>query len=271
MTLDVARTQGYQVDQAVAGEQTKQVAAYLDTWRERALQGVGIPGDADTMSYILLGLAAAGYPGDLATDAQAHFIKRAQAGDGRWRVLANRPPIESSDFEVTAASLRALQVYAPPAKRAEYAQAIAAASAWLRRATPQTTEDRAFQLLGMHWSNTPAADIQRAGRSFIAQQRPDGGWSQLPSMASDAYATGQALVALVQSGAITIAHPAYRRGVEFLLKTQLADGSWYVRSRAIPLQPLFDAGFPHGPDAFISAAATNWATMALALGPRSTS
>jgi hypothetical protein len=39
--------------------------------------------------------------------------------------------------------------------------------------------------------------------------------------------------------------------------------SWYVHSRVIPIQPYFDSEFPHGKDQFISAAATNWATMAL--------
>src|SRR5258708_9462509 len=33
--------------------------------------GVGIPGDADTVSYILLGMAAERYPSDRATDAMA--------------------------------------------------------------------------------------------------------------------------------------------------------------------------------------------------------
>jgi hypothetical protein len=60
----------------------------------------------------------------------------------------------------------------------------------------------------------------------------------------------------------------YQQGVRFLLKTQREDGSWYVRTRAIPLQPYFDSEFPHGRDQFISAAATNWATMALAPAAR---
>ena len=59
--------------------------------------------------------------------------------------------------------------------------------------------------------------------------------------------------------------PVYQKGVRFLLGTQLEDGSWYVRTRAVPVQPYFDSEFPHGRDQFISAAATNWATMALAL------
>jgi len=74
------------------------------------------------------------------------------------------------------------------------------------------------------------------------------------------------LYALVESGAMKPSDPAYRRGVNFLLTRQLSDGSWFVRTRAIPIQPLFDAGFPHGADAFISAAGTNWAALALTVG-----
>jgi hypothetical protein len=41
-----------------------------------------------------------------------------------------------------------------------------------------------------------------------------------------------------------------------------------VRTRAIPIQPFFGSEFPHGQDQFISAAATNWVTMALAFAAR---
>ena len=85
----------------------------------------------------------------------------------------------------------------------------------------------------------------------------------MPTLASDAYGTGEALVGLLDSGAMTSRDPAVRRGVAFLLRTQLADGSWFVQSRVIPLQPYFDAGFPHGRSQFVSIAATNWATTAL--------
>ena len=57
--------------------------------------------------------------------------------------------------------------------------------------------------------------------------------------------------------------PGYQRGVRFLSNTQNEDGSWYVRSRAVPLQPYFESDFPHGHDQWISACATNWATVAL--------
>ncbi len=109
---------------------------------------------------------------------------------------------------------------------------------------------------------------QKAAQALLTLQQSDGGWTQLPSLSSDAYATGQALVALHESGALPVSSPAYQRGVRFLLNSQLEDGSWYVHSRALPVQPYFDSGFPHGHDQFISAAATNWAVMALIAAER---
>ena len=115
------------------------------------------------------------------------------------------------------------------------------------------------------------AFVQKAARALVAEQRADGGWSQLSSLTSDAYATGEALVALAESGALPPTDAAFKRGVQFLLNTQSADGSWFVKSRAIPLQPYFDSGFPYGRDQFISAAGTNWAARALALAYNKTS
>jgi len=58
---------------------------------------------------------------------------------------------------------------------------------------------------------------------------------------------------------------AYRNGLEFLLRTQIEDGSWLVETRAVPIQAYFESGFPYGVNQWISAAATGWATTALAL------
>jgi ankyrin repeat protein len=265
MAVATARSRGLRVNEEIAHGQAQAIADYLDGWRERALQGIAIPGDADTVSYILLGLAAENYPATDATEAMARFLRRQQRPNGQWRIFAHRPPLEASDIQVTAASMRSLQAYAPPTDRAAFQQAVERASAWLAQAQPGTTEDRAFQLLGLGWAKSGKAAIQKAARSLVAEQRPDGGWAQIPTLASDAYATGQALVALEQSGAMAVTDPAYRRGIQFLLNTQLEDGSWHVKARALVIQPYFDSGFPHGHDQFISVAASNWAAMALAL------
>lgn len=268
MTVSAARGSGIAVDEEAARGQTSRIGAFLESWRERALQGVGIPGDADTVSYILHGLAAERYAPDAATDAMAYFLRNRQLADGRWAILAHRPPIESSDIEVTATSIRALRVYAPAVHRAEYEESIRRASVWLATAPVRTNEDRTFRLLGLTWAGANKEAIAAAARDVLAAQQPVGGWSQLSSLSPDAYATGQALVALYESGAMQPSEPAFRRGAQFLLQTQLADGTWHVKTRSIALQPPLEIGFPHGPDAWISAAATNWAATALAYAAR---
>jgi hypothetical protein len=109
--------------------------------------------------------------------------------------------------------------------------------------------------------------MKAAIREVLGAQRSDGGWSDLASMSSTAYATGKALVALRTSD-VPATDSAYQRGVQYLLKTQMPDGSWYVKTRAAALQPYFDNGFPHGVDQWISAAGTSWATMALTFAAR---
>jgi hypothetical protein len=123
-----------------------------------------------------------------------------------------------------------------------------------------------MRLLGLVWAGvSPNDDVMlRGGDALKREQRADGGWAQLSTLGSDPYATGQTLVALHAAGVLRVRDAAYARGVEFLMRTQLEDGSWYVKTRALPLQPYFDSGFPHGPDQWISIAATNWAVMALA-------
>lgn len=265
MTVALARQHRFTVDENMARDHIKRLGPYLESWRESLLRGAGIPGAQDTVSYLLLEMGAAAYQSDAATEAMAHYLKARQLPDGRWRLQAHRPPIESSEFEVTAASLRSLQLFHPVPQRSDYEKAIQRAAQWLATNRAATTEDRAFQLLGLGWAKVERNTIERLAQDLLNEQRPGGGWAPLPmaSMQSDAYATGQVLVALREAGVLTVSSPAYARGVRFLLNTQLADGSWHVRTRAIPVQAYFESDFPHRQDQWISAAATNWATMAL--------
>lgn len=267
VTLDVARRRGFTFDEAVASDQVKKVALYLESWRDSLLRGIGIPGGQDTVSYIGVGLAAASHDSDPSTEAMALYLTARQLPDGRWPVAANRPPIESSDFQVTAMSMRAIQRYAPAAQRTEAAATVARGAQWLASAMPASTEDRALQILGLTWAGRDAASLRAMSAALAAEQGADGGWSQFgksSTMSSDAYATGEALFALAEAG-MAPADPVFVRGVRFLLNTQLPDGSWHVRTRANPVQVYFESDFPHGKDQFVSAAGTNWATIALAI------
>src|SRR5215813_13191352 len=104
------------------------------------------------------------------------------------------------------------------------------AAHWLQTSAPHTTEERAMQLLGLAWAQAPGDDIRASAAALVALQRQDGGWAQLPGLEADAYATGQALVAL-QSAGESVASAEYQRAVAFLLRTQFPDGSWLVRTR----------------------------------------
>jgi squalene cyclase len=136
---------------------------------------------------------------------------------------------------------------------------------WLETARSKDTEDRVFRLLALREAMAPGATIQKAADDLLATRCDDGGWSQLDGGASDAYATGSALVALHLAGGLATDSPAYRSGLGFLVRTQRDDGSWFVASRSKPFQPYFESGFPYGKDQFISMAASSWAVTALAL------
>jgi ankyrin repeat protein len=199
------------------------------------------------------------------TDAIVRYIKAMQTPEGNWpRNESRRPPMSSGDFQAAALAIYALKHYGPEAETASTDVVLAKAVKWLESAKPSITQDRAFHLLGLTWGNASSASIEDAARSLAASQRGDGGWNQLPGMVSDAYASGQALYALNTAGSMAVTDPVYRRGVEYLLRTQAADGSWLVKTRAIWVQPYFESGFPYGRDQFISTAGTAWAAMALA-------
>jgi ankyrin repeat protein len=263
MTVAEARSRGFRVNEEIASSQLKRIAAFLQDNSERGLESEGIPGGIDTVSYVLLGMAAEKYPSDTITDIWARYARNNQSADGRFKCRTVRPPLETSDFQVTAATIRSLLVYAPKSHREEYLSAVKRAVHWLEAAEPASTEDHVFQILGLRWGGGSRETISKAASRLLKLQRSDGGWGQIPALASDAYATGQALVALRESRIITPGDAQYQRGVRYLLQSQMEDGSWLVKTRSPSFQPYFDSDFPHGSDQFISAAASNWAVMAL--------
>jgi hypothetical protein len=263
ITLKQARRTGFEPDESLAREELRTLAQDIETAREQLIEGMTIPGGAATATgYVLLALDAMGYAPTEGTDAQARLLRLLQRDDGRW-ITPVRPPIEASEFTATAVSARGLVRFGrddPVATRA----AVARARHWLETHVPANSEDRAFRLLGLVWVDSPK-ELQRAAiRDLLGRQRPDGGWAQTDYRGSDAYATGQALFALREAG-VRSSSRACRRGLRYLLDTQLDDGSWLVHTRSIFTQSYFESGFPHGADQFISSAATHWATQALLL------
>jgi hypothetical protein len=223
------------------------------------------PEAVHTKGYALLGWAAEDLPADEKVDSWVHHLATIQGKDGQWYNNLPRPPIQTGDIGATALAVHALQRYPLPGRKAEFANQVDRARRWLWTVKPENTEGRIYQILGLAWAGERTEKLQPLAKALLAEQRPDGGWAQLPDLKSDAYATGQAIYALRVGAALPGKDPAIERAKRFLLQTQLEDGSWHVRRRAFPFQPSMKSGFPHGKDSWISAAATSWAVMALSL------
>jgi ankyrin repeat protein len=270
MAVGSARRMGFRVDEKIAA-QTVQVNVFglmkmRDILRQGVMAPVGEYFGPVVIGYMLLGLDAEHYKPDLNTDTAAMYLKSRQGADGHWAYppADARPPICSDYIAQTAIAMRAMQLYAPKLERAAYDQAVQLAAAWLLKQQPKGNEDRVGRLTGLVWSGQYRDAVQQAMHDLIVTQRGDGGWADIDTTPSTAFAAGRALVALETAG-LPVSDEAYQKGVKYLLSTQQEDGSWFVRSRAMALQPYFDSGFPHGFDQWISAAGTNWATIALSL------
>jgi hypothetical protein len=268
MAVGAARKSGFKIDEPVAKRQVMINAGALTGIRDLLHQGTFIPGinaNPAILGYVLLGLDAEGYKPDLATDAVAMYIQSHQMADGHWAFGPEaRPPLCADSLGQTVISLRSLQLYAPRVDTAAYAKSSQLAATWIGEYQPKTNYDYAWRLQGLVWGNKSREAIQQARKDLLAAQRADGGWSDIASMESGAFTTGLAMMALQSSG-LPVSDAAYQKGVQYLLNTQLADGSWHVRTRAAGFQPFFDNGFPHGVDQWISAAGTSLATLALSL------
>lgn len=205
--------------------------------------------------YVLDSLAKQQYPADKLTDAEVQNLAFLQAPEGYLKATGYRVPQQYSSIGLTAYAVRAFTAYPIPGRAEEFAGRVGRARRWLERQKPVGVEEQALRLLGLRWGNASPAVIRKAADELRQAQRQDGGWAQMPYLTSDAYATGMALQALNETNPLATA---------FLLRTQYADGSWFVQTRAHPLQPKMDSGYPFGYNQWISAAGASWAVEALA-------
>jgi Squalene-hopene cyclase C-terminal domain len=299
VALALARQRGFAIDEETLHAIAEHTEADLNSELAAYQKGDGQPGGVPRAGYALWALEVTGWPHDETTAAVAHYLAVSQRARGAWSTQSKRAPSEASEFTATALALRGIRAFGEPASPKDTQQGPtpkphkagtprpgrAAALRWLETTAPNDTEDRVFRLWGLKSAGAAPEALVAAVSDLVRTQRSDGGWSQLDPPAkpgnatsenanagahpaaheSDAYATGSALVALHLAGGVATDRPTYRRGLEFLIKAQGSDGSWHVKTRSRPFQAYFESGFPHGPDQFISAAASAWAVAALSL------
>lgn len=253
---------GIEIDEDLLQEQAEFTHSSFESRIEDLKAGKNIGGRAMTVSYGLLALELARHPSDEVTTAMVTFLLKTQDRQGHWSTSTRRPPLEESRITSTVLSMNGIDRYATAEQRTDADRALGRARRWLLVAPATHQEDRVARLWAYQRFGFRPDLIDQARVALLTSQRDDGGWSQEPEMASDAYATGQALAVLARTG-LPPNDPAFQRGARFLVGSQREDGSWYVKTRAKPVQVFFDNGDPHGENQFIAVPATAWAVTAL--------
>lgn len=263
--LSEAKAAGYKVDEKFLGD----VAAFISAADNRAKlfpEPVDKKPETQQLSggavYALFALAAFDKPTKDTRDLQARALKHIldrQEKDGSWPSMVASPPV--FDEKAGASALIALAVAATTVDGKETAAAKEAwtkCSKWLSEQKGDAAELQ-FHVLRL-WLQVKGGDAAGAKASVervLALQNKDGGWSQKKEAESDAWATGQALYVLSVAGQKPDAE-AIEKARAFLLKTQLADGSWLMKSRP-------RANAPKGAKNLepITYASTSWALLGL--------
>ncbi len=270
---------GLPPDPAWLQSQAKTTHRYFEQRIGEMDEGEHVPGGAATTGFGFWALSLGEHPADKTTTAMVAYLLQIQGvarlsdrkpdrppkpEDGRWQASCRRAPMQASFIGDTVLVLIGLEKYATPEQRPRVAKAREAAEKWLAQTPLRDQQDRLWRLWGLHHLGGDDALRQRTRESILAAQRDDGGWAEDKDRPSDAYSTGQTLFMLCQTGTARD-HAAVLRARDYLLRTQLADGSWltesHVKNKA---QPYFENGDPHGEHQFLSTAATAWSVAALA-------
>jgi len=264
LTIAAAKTRGYEIDEEDLQAQLERTLTHLRRGRDRYLKGRGQGGRVDTAVMGLLALQAGKNKPDDTTAAVVEYLLLTDKSLDHWRGTSSRPPTQASDITRTAVALSALRTFGTKEQQERIAERTMNVKKWLLTVEAKDTEDRVSQLRALTDFDEKVKLKSLAGQ-LVKDQQADGGWAQKSDMKSDAYATGAVLVALLKAGEVAVRDEVYQRGLRFLLKAQLDDGSWHVQTRSKAFQKYFESGFPHGKDQFVSISTSCWATMALIL------
>jgi ankyrin repeat protein len=265
MATDAARRVGIKVDEGAAKGHIKMMEGQTMALQEFLVEKLDTGGAQDGWIALLMAMGAEKVPSSRLTDTILDYVMNWQRGDGSWFFGGvSRAPSEEGHIARTAQGIRVMQLYGTPGMKEETTRRIARARDYLLKAEAINNDEAAMQVLGLHWAGGNDAKVRSFAKTLVAAQHSDGGWSQNRDIASDAYATGETLWALTEAGVLKTSDAAYQKGAKYLMDTQWADGSWYVRSRSPKFQPYFQSGFPFDHDQWISSSATSMAVRGLA-------
>jgi hypothetical protein len=261
-SLREARRHGYPVDEPVLGEMTRWIAESGDGKFTQARPAEAPDAFSAKAVWFALALAADPERDPVAEAGLKRLLKTVegeQTEKGSWTPWPRtRPPI-FGDSEESMTALAALALL--PAAEAGDGPARATRDRAVRWLAETETDDDpqsvAMRLVLWRRLGRPAEEWSPLVQRIKERQNEDGGWSQSEAMASDAWATGQALYALAHAG-IDPDDPTIARARAFLIRTQREDGSWPMTSR--PVEPAGEGSRSLIP---ITGAGSAWAILGL--------
>jgi hypothetical protein len=193
-------------------------------------------------------------------------IVKKQKPDGSWQASGQfrgeKWPAAEADQVTTMLMLLGLNT--PWTDAAQTAAAREKALAWLKvNDAPQATRSSTMRL----WFDHRTGDSSRKEaltQKLLSQQKPDGGWSwRIDLEGSDPIATGEVLYVLGAIGSPTWDAASRQRAIEYLVKTQREDGSWYQDHKRISASIRKEPQKITTIDGIYTYYASGWATMGL--------
>jgi len=255
------RQSGGPVDDELLEELTIQMAG-SGTGETRIPRPADRPRALNTKAvWFALALEADADPSDSVRSGLATLLEtvmKDQTGEGAWVAWpqTRAPMFGDSDASMTALAAWTL-VPAAGAGNERARKSLDQAMRWLRQNPPDgELQSLALRLIVWRQTGQPDPEVRTLANQLVRQQRSDGGWSQVPGVASDAWATGQALYAL--AGILAPADPVLSRSQRFLIESQTPEGAWVMESRpTIPGGAGADLLVP------ITGAGSAWAVLGL--------
>jgi squalene-hopene cyclase-like protein len=184
----------------------------------------------DGLAQILLGHST-DPSGALPEQQRATLVQIAVKGqqpDGSWKAGGQLPGQKRPKEETNQVSTMWIALALGSADNGEAAlDARRRGRSWLERTeSGKSTEWFVARLLLNH-QERDSRNVASVIEQLKTQQNKDGGWGWLVGDPSDALGTGMALYALGSAGVVS-GDPSIGRAQEFLVSTQLKDGSWAV-------------------------------------------
>lgn len=183
----------------------------------------------------------------------ARRIVAAQSSDGSWQIDAVSGPGSPATYGVALATHMALRTLRS-ADLAETRESERRAKRWLLAASVNNTPSASALLLAFS-SAVDSAEKRKSDECLeylISSQTSDGGWGPYRASPPEAFDTALALVALSSLEKRSDMERIIRRGRQYLIAQQRADGSWIETTR------------PSGGESYAQRLSTvGWATIAL--------